>query len=233
VGEWKLKKSWGWMVVILAVFLGGYGGAEEGPLPTPTPKEVILEKADRIKYDSKGETFLASGKVVAIQGENRIQCEELSFNLKENRGTFSGGVVVVRGKTEIRAQTMEGDFDTELYQFQGQVELKKERKENEGETSFIVWKSTVLSYHGGSEEAWSENGVEIEWKDIRLRATKAHYFPERGEEAERLALEGEVLIVEKERELEVAKAIYYLDTEILEAEGIVRGKFLVQEKETE
>ena len=30
--------------------------------------------------------------------------------------------------------------------------------------------------------------------------------------------------------MEVAKAVYYLDTEVLEAEGIIHARFLIQEK---
>ncbi len=209
-------------LILLSVPLG----AQEA---TPTTKEVLLERADKIKYDSKGETFVASGQVVAIQGENRIQCEELFFNLKENQGDFKGQVVVTRGKTEIRAQSMSGDFDTEIYQFKDQVELKKEREEEEG-TSLILWKASVLSYNGKSEEAWSEGGVEISWKEIRIKADKVHYFPKGEGQEERMFLEGQVLITEKNRELEVQRATYYLDSETLDAEGITRGKFLIEEK---
>ncbi|MCX7668098.1 MAG: hypothetical protein N2Z84_04105, partial [Atribacterota bacterium] len=99
-----MKKTYFLLVVLLGVVVFATSlSAQEG---TPTTKEVLLERADRIKYDSKGETFVASGQVVAIQGENRIQCEELFFNLKENQGDFKGQVVVTRGKTEIRAQNM-------------------------------------------------------------------------------------------------------------------------------
>lgn len=209
------------------VLLGGALGAQE---TAPTKKEVLLERADRIRYDSRGETFTASGQVVAIQGENRIQCEELFFNLRENRGTFRGQVVVTRGKTEIRAHNMEGDFDRETYQFQDGVELRKERQEEEG-VSFIVWKAPSLFYNGDNEEAWSEGGVEIHWKELTIRADKAHYFPRSGNQEERMVLEGQVLITEKNRELQVAKATYYLDSETLDAEGIARGKFLIETKE--
>lgn len=222
-----MKKFLGFAMVLGLVFLGMTLAAQEA---TPTTKEVLLERADKIKYDSKGETFVASGQVVAIQGENRIQCEELFFNLKENSGSFRGQVVVTRGKTEIRAQSMEGDFDTEIYQFKEQVELKKEREEEAG-TSLILWKASMLSYNGKNEEAWSEGGVEISWKEIRIKADKVHYFPKSEGQEERMLLEGQVLITEKNRELEVAKAMYYLDSETLDAEGITRGKFLIEEKE--
>lgn len=195
-------------------------------------KEVLLESAEKITYDSKNETFNASGNVVIIQGKNRIECGELSFDLKENRGSFQGGVRVTRDKSEIRSLTMEGDFDAELYTFGGGVELRKEREED-GETSVILWKTQTLSYNGKNEEAWSEGKVEIIWKEVVLRADRAHYFPkdEAKNEEERMLLEGNVFITEKEREIQVAKAIYFLDTETLEAEGIIRAKFLIKEKE--
>lgn len=190
-------------------------------------KEVFLESAEKISYDSKNEVFTASGNVVIIQGENRIECQELTFDLKANRGSFRGGVRVTRGKTEIRALAMEGDFDAELYVFSGSVELLKTR-EKEGETSVILWKAENLSYNGKNEEAWSEGKVEITWKEVSLRADRAHYFPEA---EERVVLEGNVVITEKEREIEVAKAVYILDTETLEAEGITRARFVIKEKE--
>jgi len=33
--------------------------------------------------------------------------------------------------------------------------------------------------------------------------------------------------------MEVTKAVYYLDTEVLEAEGITRARFLIEEKSEE
>ncbi len=195
-------------------------------------KEVFLESAEKISYDSKNEVFTASGNVVVVQGENRIECQELVFDLKHNQGSFRGGVRVTRGKTEIRALAMEGDFDAELYLFSGGVELRKTR-EKDGETSVILWKAETLSYSGKNEEAWSEGKVEITWKEVVLRADRAHYFPrdEARNEEERVVLEGNVAITEKEREIEVAKAVYFLDTETLEAEGITRARFLIKEKE--
>lgn len=203
-----------------------------GEEKSPGTKEVILERAEKITYDSKNEAFNASGNVVVIQGENRIECGELSFSLRENRGSFRGGVRVTRGKTEIRALTMEGDFDRELYTFQGDVELRKER-ESEGEASVILWKAEALFYNGKNEEAWSEGGVEITWKEVLLRADRAHYFPrdEAEGEGERVVLEGNVVITEKEREIQVAQAVYFLDTETLEASGITRARFVIREKE--
>ena len=61
---------------------------QETPQEARTDKEVILEKAEKIRYDSAGETFVATGGVVAVQGANRIQCQELTFNLKNNKGSF-------------------------------------------------------------------------------------------------------------------------------------------------
>lgn len=222
---WRVGSLFGLFVF---VFWIGILGAQE---PTPTTKEVILERAERIQYDSKEETFVASGQVIALQGKNRIQCEELFFDLKENRGTFQGQVLVTREKTEIRSQRMEGDFDTEIYQFQNQVELKKEREEKEEVPSFIFWKAVALSYNGKNEEAWSEGGVEISWKEITIKADTVHYFPKGENQEERMLLEGQVHIIEKNRELEVAKAIYYLDSETLDAEEIIRGRFLIEKKE--
>jgi len=40
-------------------------------------------------------------------------------------------------------------------------------------------------------------------------------------------MEGEILITEKERELQVGKAVYYLDSETLEAEKIIKAKFIL------
>lgn len=195
-------------------------------------KEVFLESAEKISYDSKNETFTASGNVVVVQGENRIECQELSFDLKRNRGSFRGGVRVTRGKTEIHALAMEGDFDAELYVFSGDVELRKTR-EKDGETSVILWKAATLSYNGGNEEAWSEGRVEITWKEVVLQADRAHYFPknEAKNEEERVVLEGNVVITEKEREIAVAKAVYFLDTETLEAEGITKARFVIKGKQ--
>ncbi|MFY9302250.1 LptA/OstA family protein [Candidatus Sordicultor fermentans] len=208
---------------------------QETPQEARTDKEVILEKAEKIRYDSAGETFVATGGVVAVQGANRIQCQELTFNLKNNKGSFKGEVIVTRDETEIRSSFMEGDFDAEIYLFKEGVELKKERKEEGGETSFIFWKAPLLYYNGNTEEAWGEEGAEIEWKETKIKADQAHYYPEKEEtgEEERIVLEGNVLITEKDREMEVAKAVYYLDTEVLEAEGISHARFLIQEKSEE
>lgn len=222
-------KKFGLAVVVLFVLFGAVALAQE---ETPKPKEVFLESAERITYDSKNEVFNASGNVVVVQGKNRIECGELAFNLRDNRGSFQKGVRVTREKTEIRALSMEGDFDREVYTFQGEVELRKEREE-EGEVSTILWKTASLSYDGTSEEAWSESKAEITWKEVHLVADQVHYFPkdeDKGEK-ERIVLEGNVFITEKDREMQVLKAVYFLDTETLEAEGITRARFLIKGKE--
>lgn len=190
-------------------------------------REVFLEAADKIQYDSQKEIFLAQGNVVAVEGQNRIVCQELTFNLKENKGTFSGQVMVSRGKTLIQASQLQGDFDAELYLFIGEVLLKKER--SNGETTYIIWKAPQLSFNGKTEEAWSESGAEITWKDINLKADQVFYYPkdEATQQEERIVLEGNVLITEKEREIQAKKAVYYLDSEILEAEGVAKATFIL------
>lgn len=214
------------LVVFLVSFWVVVSFAQEGP------REVFLERAEKISYDAKNEVFTALGNVVVVQGENRIECQELVFDLKRNRGSFRGGVQVTRGATAIRALTMEGDFDAELYTFAGGVELRKTRAED-GETSVILWKAATLSYNGKNEEAWSEGGVEITWKEIVLRADRAHYFPrdEAQKQEERVVLEGNVAVTEKEREIAMAKAVYLFDTETLEAEGVTRARFIIREQE--
>jgi len=220
--------------IILLIFIAYQSVWAQEPTATPEKtsekKEVLLESADKIKYDSKGETFLATGQVIAIQGKNRIQCQELNFNLKDNKGTFSGNVMITRDKTEITATSMEGDFDQELYVFTGDVVLKKEREEKEG-TSTILWKAPTLTYNGNTDEARSENGTNITWKETTIKADKAAYFPkdEAKGQLERIELDGQILITEKERELQVAKAVYYLDTETLEAETIIKAKFIIRD----
>jgi len=223
------------LIILVVLFLLLVGQSLDAQEPTVTPeentpekKEVLLESADRITYDSKGETFVAIGQVIAVQGKNRIHCQELNFNLKNNTGVFEGNVSVTRDKTEIIATSMEGDFDEELYLFTGDVILNKEREEENG-TSTIIWKAPALTFNGETEEAWSENGSEIAWKETTIKTDKAVYFPKNEEknQLERIEMEGEIFITEKERELQVGKAVYYLDSETLEAEKIIKAKFII------
>ena len=90
---------------------------------------------------------------------------------------------------------MEGDFDEELYQFSGDVILKKEREEETG-TSTIIWKAPTLTYNGETEEARSENGSDIVWKETTIKTDRAVYFPKDDEknQLERIEMEGEILI---------------------------------------
>jgi len=193
--------------------------------------EVVLERADSIRYDAQNEVFIAQGKVVAIEGKSRIECERLEFNLQQNTGVFQEKVVVRQDKTEIRAQTMQGDFDQDLYFFEGEVTLEKERQEEDG-TSTIVWSAPSLTFEADSERAWSEGGVEIVWKETSIRAQKAFYYPanEESGELERIVLEGELLISEPDREIEAEGATYYLDSEVLEAEKVIRATFQIEKK---
>ncbi|MDI3531172.1 MAG: hypothetical protein PWP60_1021 [Candidatus Atribacteria bacterium] len=222
--RYKLTAFWIIWVLCLA-FLGATAFAQE---ETGQKREVLLERADKIQYDSQKETFLAQGNVVAVEGQNRITCQELVFNLQENTGIFSGQVVVTREKTVIQASRMEGDFDEEIYLFSGEVLLKKERSNEE--TTYIIWKASQLSFNGETEEAWSENGAEITWKEISLKADKVFYYPEdeATQQEERIVLEGNVLITEKEREIQVEKATYYLDSEVLDAEGVIKATFVIE-----
>jgi len=230
-----LKKSLVLIIVLATMFFLVFQSANAQE-PTPTPevtsekKEVLLESADHITYSSQDEKFIARGNVTAIQGKNRILCQELNFDLENNQGVFGGNVTITRDKTEITSATMEGDFDQELYQFSGDVILKKEREEDSG-TSTIIWKAPSLSFNGETEEAKSESGCEIVWKETTIKADKASYFPEDDEknQLERIELEGQIFITENERELQVGKAVYYLDSETLEAENIIKAKFIIED----
>lgn len=194
-------------------------------------KEVVLEQADSIRYDAQNEVFIAQGGVVAIEGKSRIECEKLEFNLKENTGVFQEKVVVRRDKTEINSQIMRGDFDQDLYFFEGEVILRKEREEEDG-TSTIVWSAPSLTFEADTERAWSEGGVEIAWKDTSIQAQKAFYYPEDEEsgEPEKIVLAGKTLISEADREIEAEGATYYLDSEVLEAEKVIRATFQIEKK---
>lgn len=194
-------------------------------------KEVVLEQADSIRYDAQNEVFIAQGGVVAIEGKSRIECEKLEFNLKENTGVFQEKVVVRRDKTEINSQIMRGDFDQDLYFFEGEVILRKEREEEDG-TSTIVWLAPSLTFEADTEKAWSEGGVEIAWKDTSIQAQKAFYYPEDEEsgEPEKIVLAGKTLISEADREIEAEGATYYLDSEVLEAEKVIRATFQIEKK---
>ncbi len=75
-----------------------------------------------------GKLLWLPGEWWLSRGANRIQCQELTFNLKNNKGSFKGEVIVTRDETEIRSSFMEGDFDAN-YLFKEGVE--KERKEEE------------------------------------------------------------------------------------------------------
>ncbi len=49
--------------------------------------------------------------VVVVQGGKSHSMSELTFNLKNNKGSFKGEVIVTRDETEIRSSFMEGDLD--------------------------------------------------------------------------------------------------------------------------
>lgn len=230
-----------WMMgILLCIFLGFQGAwaqeADNGeielvieePAAEGSSREVILESADRIKYDSLRDLFEAFGNVRAIQGKNLIETQEMEYDLEANTGLFRGGVVVTRDDTVIRSLTMEGDFDQERYLFLGGAELAKEREEDEG-TSTIFWKAETITFDGNTEEAWSEEAADITWKDVRIQAQRVYYYPENQEtgEPERMILEEEVIILEKEREIVAGSAVYYLEDERLEADDIIRARFII------
>ncbi len=191
-------------------------------------REVILESAERIRYDSQQEKFEAFGNVTAIQGKNHIITQEMDYDLQANTGIFLGGVTVTREDTIILAREMEGDFDGEIYLFREDVELQKEREEDEG-TSTIFWRTALLHFQGDTEEAWSEDHSDIEWKDITISAAQVRYYPgnEETAEEERMEMSGDILILEKDREIRAGTAVYYLDSEILEAENIISARFII------
>ncbi|HSV31157.1 MAG TPA: hypothetical protein VLH40_03930 [Atribacteraceae bacterium] len=237
----RKKSFWTVAVVLISLLMSSFLGAQEAengtaevfvgePDAGETVREVVLERAERVRYDSLKNIFEALGNVRAIQGQNLIETQEMEYNLETNTGVFRGGVVVTREATVIRSETMDGDFDAELYLFQGGVELTKERQEEEG-TSTIFWKAQEISFDGNTEEAWSEGAAEITWKEVNISAQRVHYFPadEGAGTLERMAFEGEVIITEQEREILAERAVYYLADEVLEAENIIRARFIIED----
>ena len=69
--------------------------------------------AERIEYEAKRQIYVAEGSVRIVQASGRrLEAEWVAFNNQTRRGVASGDVVLVDGERRVDAQFAEFDLDT-------------------------------------------------------------------------------------------------------------------------
>lgn len=88
--------------LVLALLLGSVAGpalAQDAPSPettaAPAESEPVNFEADRVEYDSKGETVTASGNVVLRRDSQAVRADSVTWNRESGAIVASGGVKMV------------------------------------------------------------------------------------------------------------------------------------------
>jgi LPS-assembly protein len=89
-------------LLVLALLLGSVAGpalAQDAPSPetpaAPAESEPVNFEADRVEYDSKGETVTASGNVVLRRDSQAVRADSVTWNRESGAIVASGGVKMV------------------------------------------------------------------------------------------------------------------------------------------
>jgi lipopolysaccharide assembly outer membrane protein LptD (OstA) len=103
-------------------------GAKTEGAPEETTHEVILEHADRVRYDNKTKDYSLTGDVVLRHEEGVLRAQTVQMNSETKKGFAIGNLSFADQQTTLTANRMEIDFDARTAVFKGDVRMVTQKK---------------------------------------------------------------------------------------------------------
>jgi lipopolysaccharide assembly outer membrane protein LptD (OstA) len=235
----------------------GGGTAAAAPKPEPanhTTDEVVLEHADRVRYDRRTQQYELTGGVVVRHEDGVLRAQTMRLNRETKKGDAGGDLSFTDGRTVVTAQRLEIDFDAREVVFKGEVRLVTQKQPapksgaekpagavaakapDEQEQPFReYWRDRTeircpqLVYNYRDHRALARGGVSARQKDRTGRADEAVYT----DQDELLVLTGKVEMKnERGQTFRADKITVSVKEDWLEAEGGVASRLLVEQEKS-
>jgi len=176
--------------------------------------------ADNVTYDKNIDKMLFTGNVIITQEDIILTAQEADFDVDKKIGNIKGEIKLVQSDITITGETLEAFLNDKRYIFQEKVILVQERKDEEEKEDNITWNCNNLEIFTDTQDLTATGEVKILKKDYTITAEKAVY----NDKEQKITLTGKVRIEEEAgRWITGDKAVFYIDSERLEAEGNVRS----------
>ena len=176
--------------------------------------------ADNVTYDKNIDKMLFTGNVIITQEDIILTAQEADFDVDKKIGNIKGEIKLVHSDITITGETLEAFLNDKRYIFQEKVILVQERKDEEEKEDNITWNCNNLEIFTDTQDLTATGEVKILKKDYTITAEKAVY----NDKEQKITLTGKVRIEEEAgRWITGDKAVFYIDSERLEAEGNVRS----------
>jgi len=206
------------IIFSLIIFLSFSVSAQEEK--KETEESVVNIEADNVTYDKSTDKMIFEGNVIVTQEDITLTAQEADFDVDKKIGQIKGDIKLVQSDITITGETLEAFLNDKRYIFQEKVVLIQERKDKEEKEDNITWNCNNLEIFTDTQDLTATGEVKILKKDYTITAEEAVY----NDEAQKITLTGKVRIEEEDgRWITGDKAVFYIDSERLEAEGNVRS----------
>ena len=202
----------------LIIFLSFCASAQEEK--KETEESVVNIQADNVTYDKSTDKMIFEGNVIITQEDITLTAQEADFDVDKKIGQIKGDIKLVQSDITITGENLEAYLNDKRYIFQEKVILIQERKDKEEKEDNITWNCNNLEIFTDTQDLTATGEVKILKKDYTITAEEAVY----NDKEQKITLAGKVRIEEEAgRWITGDKAIFYIDSERLEAEGNVRS----------
>jgi len=202
----------------LIIFLSFCASAQEEK--KETEESVVNIQADNVTYDKGTDKMNFEGNVIVTQEDIVLTAQEADFDVDKKVGQIKGDIKLVQSDITITGETLEAYLNDKRYIFQEKIVLIQERKDKEEKEDNITWNCNNLEIFTDTKDLTATGEVKILKKDYTITAGEAVY----NDKEQKITLTGKVRIEEESgRWITGDKAVFYIDSERLEAEGSVRS----------
>jgi len=202
-------------ILSLIIFLSFCASAQE-----EKKESVVNIEADNVTYDKSTDKMIFVGNVIVTQEDITLTAQEADFDVDKKVGQIKGDIKLVQSDITITGETLEAFLNDKKYIFQEKVILVQERKDKEDKEDNITWNCNNLEIFTDTQDLTATGEVKILKKDYTITAEEAVY----NDKEQKITLTAKVRIEEEGgRWITGDKAVFYIDSERLEAEGNVRS----------
>ncbi|UCH36518.1 MAG: hypothetical protein JSV65_09240 [Armatimonadota bacterium] len=193
-------------------------------------EEVLLEHADRVRYDNKTKEYTLTGDVVLRHEDGVLRAQTVRMNSDTKKGVATGDLSFADEETTLTAERLEIDFDARIGLFKGDVRLVTQKKPEAEEGPAAA---------GGEQEQAPAPGAESEGETAGAGEDEeakpfSEYWEERTEircpeleysyREDRAVARGGITARQKDRTGRADEAVYTDQDEMLVLSGSVEMK---------
>jgi len=187
----------------------------------PEIHDIVLEHADRYRYDEKSATVELAGDVVLRHEDGTLRCDKIVFNTKTKQGQASGNPTFADPRHTVSGEVLLIDFKARVAGFRGGVKVVRWPKGEQAGAGGPEAQAGKGEEKQGKEEKQGEKDkrlTEYEKEKTVITADEVQYYYRE----KRVLAKGKVKAEQEKRTAWADEATYTDADEILVVKGNVR-----------